>query len=165
MTAPATLEQVRIASPCHASWNEMTGDDRVRHCQLCKLNVYNLSGMSREEAERLVQGAEGRLCVRFYQRSDGTVLTRDCPKGLAAIRKRLVIAAAALVGVFGAVTSGLAYAFGGASAPRPTPVAVTPVPDPVPPDPDPVPDEPIMGRMVMGKVCPPAQQDATTETR
>ena len=161
MTSPAALDSIRVASPCKASWNDMTGDDRVRHCQLCKLNVYNLSGLSREEAERLVQGAEGRLCVRFFQRSDGTVLTRDCPKGLAAIRRRLVIAAAALVGVFGAVTSGLAYAFGGASHPRPTPVAVTPIADPVPPDPDPVPDPPIMGRMV----CPPRQQDGTTQTR
>jgi hypothetical protein len=34
------------------------------------------------EAERLVVEKEGRLCVRFHRRADGTVLTRDCPVGL-----------------------------------------------------------------------------------
>lgn len=164
MASPATLDRIRVASPCKASWNDMTGDDRVRHCHLCKMNVFNLSGMSREEAQRLVQGAEGRLCVRYYQRADGTVLTSDCPKGLAAIRRRLVVAAAALVGVFGVVTSGLAYAFGGASRPRPNPPVR--VADPIPPDPGPVPDQPIMGRMVMGEVAsPPVKPDATPKTR
>jgi hypothetical protein len=42
------------------------------------LNVYNLSEMSQESAEALIAETEGRLCVRFYQRADGTVLTRDC---------------------------------------------------------------------------------------
>jgi hypothetical protein len=64
------------------SWAQMTGDDRARHCQACKLNVYNLSDMTRREAESLIASREGRLCVRFYRRADGTVLTRDCPRGL-----------------------------------------------------------------------------------
>lgn len=84
-----TLGQVKIASPCSASWEEMKGDERVRFCDHCQLNVYNLSGMDRREATRLVTGQEERLCVRFYQRFDGTVLTADCPVGLRAARKRL----------------------------------------------------------------------------
>ena len=44
-------------------------------------NVYNLSDMTEEEALKLVEEREGRLCVRFYQREDGTVLTSDCPVG------------------------------------------------------------------------------------
>ena len=31
------------------------GDDRIRHCRLCRLNVYNLSAMGREEAIRCVE--------------------------------------------------------------------------------------------------------------
>jgi hypothetical protein len=81
------LEQLRIASPCQADWSQMKGDERVRFCGQCRLNVYNLSGMSRGEAEALVQKAEGRVCVRLWKREDGTVLTRDCPVGIAAIRK------------------------------------------------------------------------------
>jgi hypothetical protein len=81
-----SLEGLRIASPCKADWNAMAGDERVRFCGQCQKNVYNLSDMSRDEAEALVQGAEGRLCVRMYRRADGTVLTSDCPEG--ALRKQ-----------------------------------------------------------------------------
>ncbi len=97
------LNDIRVASPCPPAWEDMTGDDRVRFCAECKLNVYNLSAMGRDEAEELVRDREERLCVRFYQRDDGTVLTRDCPVGLRAIgraaRARLA-ALASLVFVF-----------------------------------------------------------------
>jgi hypothetical protein len=59
----------------------MTGDDRSRFCSHCNLNVYNISAMSRSEAESLIASAEGRLCVRYYRRKDGTVMTQDCPVG------------------------------------------------------------------------------------
>jgi hypothetical protein len=68
----------------------MRGDDRVRFCDRCNLDVYNLAGMSRGEAETLVRRSAGRLCVRLYRRQDGTVLTRDCPLGLRALRRKAV---------------------------------------------------------------------------
>jgi hypothetical protein len=87
------LKSISIASPCEARWEDMVGDEKVRHCTLCALNVHNLSAMSREEAEELVRSKIGdpsrRVCVRFYERADGTVLTQDCPRGLAAIRARV----------------------------------------------------------------------------
>lgn len=82
------LDSIRIASPCTSDWNEMHGDERRRFCAACKLNVYNLSGMTRQEAESLLINTEGRLCVRFYRRRDGTVLTADCPVGWRAIKQR-----------------------------------------------------------------------------
>jgi hypothetical protein len=100
------LDHLRVASPCHASWEEMAGDNLVRFCQHCRKNVYNLSGMSRWDAADFVREAEGQLCVRFYRRQDGTLLTEDCPVGWRAARRRVIrrvggIAAAvfALVGV------------------------------------------------------------------
>jgi hypothetical protein len=75
------LERVQIASPCLASWEAMKGDDRTRHCLQCERNVYDLSALSREEAEALL-AAQGEVCVRLYRRADGTVLTRDCRLGL-----------------------------------------------------------------------------------
>ena len=45
------LNNIKIASPCSANWDEMYGNERKRFCGDCKLNVYNLSGMSRDEAE------------------------------------------------------------------------------------------------------------------
>ena len=82
---------LRIASPCKAPWENMDGDDRVRFCRECDRNVYDLSAMSEREARRLIAEREGRLCVRFYQRRDGRVLTSDCPVGA----KRSFLAAGA----------------------------------------------------------------------
>jgi len=73
------LNNLKVASPCSQDWEAMIGNERKRFCGDCKLNVYNLSGMTRAEAENLLINSEGRLCVRFYKRADGTVLTQDCP--------------------------------------------------------------------------------------
>lgn len=83
------LDRVRIAAPCNADWDQMIGTDRVRFCAQCNLNVYNLSSMTRSTAESFIARNEGRLCVRFFRRADGSILTQDCPVGLRAIRRRL----------------------------------------------------------------------------
>jgi hypothetical protein len=83
------LDNVSVASPCPVDWNEMYGDNRKRVCSECKLNVYNLSDMTRREAESFLFTSEGRACVRFYRRMDGTVLTKDCPVGWRKIKKRV----------------------------------------------------------------------------
>jgi len=85
---PVVLENIRIATPCSADWDDMNGDARVRFCGKCEKNVYNLSAMTREEGEALVREKEGRLCVRLYQRADGTVITNDCPVGQRKARLR-----------------------------------------------------------------------------
>jgi hypothetical protein len=90
--AKNNLDQIRVASPCKMAWERMEGDEQVRFCHRCKLNVYNLSAMSREEAENLVQEREGRLCVRFYRRPDGTLLTRNCPVGKQEARSKWILA-------------------------------------------------------------------------
>ena len=83
------LDHVTVAAPCSVDWDSMIGDERVRFCGQCSLNVYNLSAMTKEDAERLVTQAEGRLCIRYYRRADGTILTRNCPVGLRALKRRL----------------------------------------------------------------------------
>ena len=103
------LNNLKIASPCSANWDEMVGDNRRRFCGECKLNVYNLSGMSKTEAENLIENSEGRLCVRFYKREDGTVLTEDCPVGWAAIKKRVSKTAAAFASLVIGLISGLGF--------------------------------------------------------
>ena len=106
------LSRIRIAAPCKSEWKWMYGNDRVRFCSQCNLNVYNLSKMTREEAELLILRTEGRLCVRFYRRRDGTVLTRNCPSGLQAIKDKLTSTSAtllaallSLLGYIGAMTA------------------------------------------------------------
>ena len=83
------LEVIDIARPCPADWDEMRGDAQVRFCKHCSLNVYNLSAMTREQAQRLVTETEGRMCVRFYRRLDGTVVTQDCEGALKLAAKRV----------------------------------------------------------------------------
>ncbi len=90
------LDNIRVATPCRADWKQMTGDERARHCGDCKKNVYNLSNMTRDEAEALIIEKEGKLCVRYYQRHDGTIILKDCSIGIIARRKRRLIAAGAI---------------------------------------------------------------------
>lgn len=78
----------------------MRGDDRKRFCGECNMNVYNLSWMTKYDAENLLRLSEGRLCVRYFHRHDGTVLTKDCPVGWAAVKRRISLAAAAAFGLF-----------------------------------------------------------------
>lgn len=101
------LNDLKIASPCPANWEAMYGDDRKRFCGECKLNVYNLSGMTQDEAERLVTNAEDRLCVRYYQRADGSVITQDCPVGWAKLKQRTMVYATAAFSMLMTLFSGI----------------------------------------------------------
>jgi hypothetical protein len=101
------LYNIKVAAPCPADWNGMIGDDRVRFCAQCNLNVYNLSEMSVKEAENLIQSREGRLCVRYYQRQDGTILTDNCPVGLRAIKRRAKRIASAAISAVLSFAAGL----------------------------------------------------------
>lgn len=110
------LANLRIAAPCQTFWESMAGDERVRYCKLCSLNVYNFAEMTREEVRELLARTEGRVCARLYRRADGTVLTRDCPTGLRALRRRASRVAAALIA---ALFSLPAFAFGGKTCEKP----------------------------------------------
>jgi len=112
----------------------MYGNDRMRHCGDCKLNVYNLSGMSREEAENLVINAEGRLCVRFYRRPGGMIITENCPVGWARVTARAKVVVTAAFALVMAMFGGLFIisVFGGKPAPIMGEIAVTPTPTPTP---------------------------------
>jgi len=85
------LDNLRVAAPCRADWAKMTGDERVRHCGECDQDVFDLSDMTREEAEALILGRTGRLCIRYFRRADGTVLLKDCSVGTKRRRRRHVV--------------------------------------------------------------------------
>lgn len=94
------LNKIRIATPCSADWDKMTGDERVRHCQQCKLDVFNIAEMTRDEAYQLIQNKSGRLCVQLYRRQDGTVITKDCPVGLERVKRAYRHCAASVMALF-----------------------------------------------------------------
>lgn len=104
-TSIQSLNVINVASPCPANWDDMTGDDRKRFCGQCNLHVYNLSDMPEVDALKLVNEAgDGRLCIRFFRREDGTMLTRDCPVGLRAVRVKFARMFASAAAMLGAVT-------------------------------------------------------------
>ncbi|MGE0131993.1 MAG: hypothetical protein AB7U82_28260 [Blastocatellales bacterium] len=121
LTSP--LNHLKISAPCSADWDQMFSfeDNRVRFCSQCNLNVYNLSGMSKRKAEALIMKTEGRLCVRFYRRADGSVLTQNCPVGLKAIKRRVSWVAQAVLGMALSFVWGLGvYIFHAGKRPFPT---------------------------------------------
>jgi len=96
------LDAVPVKFDCPASWKHMSGDERVRHCTHCNRKVYNLSDMSRFEARSLMMREERRLCVRYYLRPDGKMMTKDCGRAVRA-RVKFRVAMASALAVFGFV--------------------------------------------------------------
>jgi hypothetical protein len=105
------LDRISIAAPCPADWDQMPGTDQVRHCSQCNKNVYNLSAMTRRQAEALLRETEGQLCARLYRRADGTILTENCPVGLRVIGRRISRVAGAAMSAVAALTSATAAQF------------------------------------------------------
>lgn len=62
--------------------------ERARFCSACSKNVYNISDMTKNEAEAFLRQKGASVCLRFYRRSDGTIMTDDCPVGLRRLRDR-----------------------------------------------------------------------------
>lgn len=110
------LDHLKIASPCSADWEQMEGDDRVRFCGECKKNVFNLSAMSRRDAEALIEEKNGDMCARLYRRADGTVLTEDCPVGFSMkvthVRRRIGWAVAGAMSLASAFAQDSASLYG-----------------------------------------------------
>ncbi|HEX8250082.1 MAG TPA: hypothetical protein VF599_18050 [Pyrinomonadaceae bacterium] len=101
------LDKIKIAAPCAANWDEMFGDERRRFCSACKLNVYNLSEMTREEAENFLINSEGRVCLRIFRRADGSVITQNCPVGWQALKRKASRAASAALAMMITIFSGI----------------------------------------------------------
>ena len=73
-------EKLAVKSPCTEDWQSMTGSDKVRHCEKCRLNVYDFFQMIKDEIVVLM--GEGKVCGRLFIREDGTYVTKDCKKKL-----------------------------------------------------------------------------------
>jgi hypothetical protein len=152
----ALLDRVQIASPCSARWEDMRGDDTTRRCEQCSLNVHNISSMTRAAAEAFLTeklATGGRVCGLIYRRADGTILTADCPTGLAALRakaRRSASRVAATIGLTSLVTWAAAHESAGLRFGRTQPLATIAhhlkgdLPPPVP-----------VTSMAMGDICVP----------
>jgi hypothetical protein len=141
-TSTIALPNLRLGFACKQRWEDMAGDDSVRACGGCDRPVFNLSSMTRDEAESVLATRGLTPCVRFYRRPDGTVMTTDCPTGERREGRRLAVVASSLAGTV------LATAPSASAEPSPqTEVAPTDSTSDAPPAAQPIPiDRP----MVMG---------------
>jgi hypothetical protein len=100
MSIDEVTKRAYVATPCTARWDEMEGDDKVRYCGQCQLNVFNAAAMTDEEVlDAMVRVTQGkRVCMRLYRRPDGMVLTKNCPAGLKRLQKRARKVAAWIAG-------------------------------------------------------------------
>lgn len=73
----------KLAFACPQRWENMRVDGpQRRFCDQCQLHVRDLSAMTKLQGERVVAGADGKLCVSFLVRPDGTMVTRGRWDGL-----------------------------------------------------------------------------------
>jgi hypothetical protein len=152
-----SLQRIEIATPCMASWDDMKGDQRVRHCDDCNKKVFNLSAMPEAAAVQLLADNHGgALCVRFYQRQDGTLMTGDCGDSQRAVprqawRRLPRVAGAALLALSAA--AGANAADGGAPATVPVTAPAMTMMMGAPPPPPPSPEQ-------QSKIAAPLQGQA-----
>ena len=151
------VDEIRVASPCNARWNDMAGYERARFCGQCSKHVFNLSAMTRAQIETLVQEKEGKFCGRFYRRADGRMLTADCPSRLRRFRERMAKIGGALCAMLLSFTGcsskrddhtlGSVRVIMGDVALPPTVCATNPTPE-------------IMGKIAMPNPVPPQQTNS-----
>ena len=102
------LNDITISAPCTADWDSMIGNDQVRFCEHCSLDVHNLSLLTRNQAQRLVTRSKGRLCIRYHHDSTGRPITLPVAQKLHHIGRRVSrIAAGAFTAIL-SVTSAVA---------------------------------------------------------
>lgn len=128
---PIELLRIDIPVPCSASWDDMRGDHRVRHCEGCNKNVVNLSAMPAVEGAALIAGnVDGDLCVRMDTRHDGSVVSSDAGDSARATAR---LPWRGLPGMAGAAVLALSAAGCSTGEVQPVPAAATATIIPEPP--------------------------------
>lgn len=69
----STSLKLSIPKPCDAKWDEMSTEEKGRHCDLCSQSVYSLDEFEESEAVDLLQQ---RVCVRVKSNAKGQIKVR-----------------------------------------------------------------------------------------
>ncbi len=72
-------KKLKIAEPCSERWDEMTGDEKRRFCDVCSKHVHNLSAMTSQEARALLAASKGEEtpCITYAFGGDDKVVFAD----------------------------------------------------------------------------------------
>ncbi|HEV7798973.1 MAG TPA: ankyrin repeat domain-containing protein [Pyrinomonadaceae bacterium] len=119
------LNNLTVPSPCIADWNSMIGNDQVRFCEHCNLDVHNLSSMTRYQADRLIARSSGRLCVRYHHDQARRPLMLPVAQKLHRISGRVSRIAAGAFTATLSVTSAVAQNASSSQSPNWSPPNVT----------------------------------------
>ncbi len=88
-----TLENFEVPKPCSMNWDEMTGNEEIRHCEKCQHPIYNISEMPKRRALKVLNQPDEKVCVSYLQDEQSQVITqtyfgifkRNFVKGLSAV--------------------------------------------------------------------------------
>jgi len=70
----------KLSFACPLPWDSMTGDERTRFCSKCHHQIPNLSLVSLQERQRLLEQAKTRqVCGTYYVRLSGELVTPEKP--------------------------------------------------------------------------------------
>ena len=71
---------MKLKYTCYLNWSDLDGASNTRrHCGDCSRDVFNISAMTRQQAEQVIEEHRERgLCVRFAKR-DGQIVHRGDP--------------------------------------------------------------------------------------
>ena len=69
----STPFKLSIPKPCDANWDQMTTEEKSRHCQQCSQSVYSLEEFEESEVVDLLQQ---KVCVRIQTNPMGQIKTR-----------------------------------------------------------------------------------------
>ncbi len=83
-----TIDDFAIDVPCPIPWSSMKGNNNVRYCKVCDLNVHNLSSMTENEVNAFLESNSDGVCVNLFRRPDGTIVTDRCPPALRVVQEK-----------------------------------------------------------------------------
>ena len=94
-----SFKHISIPQPCHEDWNQMTAEEKGRHCALCNKVVIDFTDKTEEELTEILRGTSGKTCGRFNRKQifsplPGTITPRT-------LYSRFQMFVIALVAAFG----------------------------------------------------------------
>lgn len=110
------LDRLTVSTPCQASWDGMAGEERKRHCALCRRDVLDFARLTEAEIHAHLEASRGRLCARLT-RAGGRLVIQPAVSGGAFPLQRSERRASPLAATF--VTAFLASGLASARAEAP----------------------------------------------
>lgn len=67
---------IKINNPCQENWDEMTQNDKGKHCAVCAKTVVDFSKLSDNQVIKLIENSKGKVCGHFNKTQLNRTLTQ-----------------------------------------------------------------------------------------